>query len=71
MTESAFVVSNPGVVLGKPTIRGTRITVEMIAARAQAGQSETEILLAYPHLTRESIRAAIAFAGKVSRNPAK
>lgn len=64
MPEPGMIVSNPKVMLGKPVIRGTRITVEMILERMAAGQTEDDILLAYPHLTREGIRAALAFAAE-------
>jgi uncharacterized protein (DUF433 family) len=62
--ESGLIVSNPKVMLGKPVIRGTRITVELILERFSAGHSEDEILLAYPHISREGIRAALAFAAE-------
>lgn len=59
-----MIVSNPKIMVGKPVIRGTRITVEMILERMAAGQTEEEILLSYPHITREGIRAALAFAAE-------
>jgi uncharacterized protein (DUF433 family) len=62
MQESALIVSNPKVMVGKPVIRGTRITVELILEKFAAGQTEEQILLAHPHITREGIRAALAFA---------
>jgi uncharacterized protein (DUF433 family) len=49
---------------GKPVIRGTRITVELILEKFAAGQTEEQILLAHPHITREGIRAALAFAAE-------
>jgi uncharacterized protein (DUF433 family) len=64
MPESGMIVSNPKIMGGKLVIRGTRITVEMILERIAAGQTEEEILLAYPHITREGIRAALAFAAE-------
>ena len=48
--------------LGKPVIRGTRITVELILRKLSEGATEEELLEAYPHLQREDIRAAIAYA---------
>ncbi len=53
---------NPKVMLGKPVIRGTRITVELILRKLGEGAAQTELLEAYPHLTREDIQAAITFA---------
>lgn len=64
MEDSGLIISNPKVMLGKPVLRGTRITVELILERFAAGHSEDEILLAYPHITREGIRAALAFAAE-------
>jgi uncharacterized protein (DUF433 family) len=53
---------NPGVMLGKPVVRGTRITVELILRKLSEGATEQELLEAYPHLEREDIRSAIAYA---------
>ncbi len=53
---------NPKVMLGKPVVRGTRIPVELILRKLAEGASEEDLLDAYPRLTREDIRAAIAFA---------
>jgi uncharacterized protein (DUF433 family) len=52
----------PEVMLGKPVIRGTRIPVELLLRKLSEGASEESLLDAYPRLTREDIRAAIAFA---------
>ncbi len=59
------IVSNPRVMMGKPTIDGTRITVESILERLAAGESEEQILEANPRLAAEDIRAALAFAAQV------
>ena len=48
--------------MGKPVIAGTRITVEAILEELAAGETFEEILAAHPRLTREAIRAALAFA---------
>jgi uncharacterized protein (DUF433 family) len=53
---------NPDVMLGKPVIKGTRITVELILERLGDGWSEEDLVRAYPHLEPEHIRAAQAFA---------
>ena len=55
---------NPKVMLGKPIIRGTRITVEIILKKLAQNISIEEILNDYPHLMREDIQAAIAYAAK-------
>jgi uncharacterized protein (DUF433 family) len=52
---------NPGVMMGKPVIRGTRITVELILRKLAEGATESELLEDYPHLRPEDIRAAIAY----------
>jgi uncharacterized protein (DUF433 family) len=48
--------------LGKPVIKGTRITVELIMEKTAYGYNINDILRAYPHLNREQILAAYAFA---------
>jgi uncharacterized protein (DUF433 family) len=53
---------SPEVMLGKPVIRGTRIPVELILRRISEGATEDDLLASYPHLTREDVRAAVAFA---------
>jgi len=53
---------NPKVMLGKPIIRGTRITVELILRKIAEGAGEDDLLAAYPHLKREDIKAAIIYA---------
>jgi len=55
-------VSDPGVMLGKPTIAGTRMTVELILELLSSGATTEDILSEYPHLTRASVNAALAFA---------
>jgi uncharacterized protein (DUF433 family) len=52
---------NPAVMMGKPVIRGTRITVELILRKLAEGSSEAELLQDYPHLTAQDIRAAVAY----------
>jgi len=52
----------PEVMLGKPVIRGTRIPVELILRRISEGATEDDLIASYPHLTRDDIRAAVAFA---------
>ena len=52
---------NPAIMMGKPVIRGTRITVELILRKLAEGASEGELLQDYPHLTTEDLRAAVAY----------
>jgi uncharacterized protein (DUF433 family) len=57
------IESNPKVMVGKPVIRGTRITVEHIMNELAAGMSAAEIVAQYgPRLTEEDVRAACAYA---------
>lgn len=57
-----LIVSDPQVMLGKPVIAGTRITVELIPEKLAAGETVEQSLEAHPHLTREAIQAALRFA---------
>ena len=52
---------DPEVMLGKPVIRGTRITVEIILEKIAAGCPIEEVLAAYPRLTRDDVLAALAY----------
>jgi uncharacterized protein (DUF433 family) len=56
------VISDPKVMFGKPVIRGTRITVELILLKIAAGMTEAQIVEHHPHLTVEDIRAAAEYA---------
>ena len=56
------IAIDPAIMLGKPVIRGTRITAELILRRLAAGETSEEILRAYPRLASDDIRAALAFA---------
>jgi uncharacterized protein (DUF433 family) len=56
------IAIDPQVMLGKPVIRGTRITVEILLEKIAAGWAIGEILDDYPRLKREDVLAAVAFA---------
>jgi uncharacterized protein (DUF433 family) len=56
------IASDPGIMMGKPVVRGTRITVEHILRRLGSGESVEHLLQDHPGLTVEDIRAAQAFA---------
>ena len=53
---------DPDVMTGKPVIKGTRITVELVLRKLGEGATEADLLDAYPRLTRDDIRAAITYA---------
>lgn len=61
-TVTDCIAVNPRIMLGKPVIRGTRVTVELILRKLSEGGTEAELLDAYPRLTRDDIRAAIGYA---------
>ncbi len=65
--EGKLIVSDPGVMMGKPVIAGTRITVELILEKLAAGETVEQILEAHPRLTGEAIQAALAFAADALR----
>ena len=73
--QKGKIISNPGILGGKPIIEGTRISVELILDNLAAGISEKEILEAYPHLIIEQVHAAVAYANslvkKKSSSPMK
>jgi len=62
-----LIVSDPAVMMGKPVVAGTRITVELIIEKLAAGETVEQILEAHPRLTRQTIQAALAFAVEVLR----
>jgi uncharacterized protein (DUF433 family) len=62
MTITDRIEINPKVMLGKPVIRGTRITIELILRKLSEGASEEDLLDAYPRLTPEDIQAAMGYA---------
>ena len=62
MTITERIQINPRVMLGKPVIRGTRITVELILRKLAEGATEADLMDAYPRLTPEDIKAAIGYA---------
>ena len=57
-----YIEQRPDVMMGKPVIKGTRLTVEQIIEDLSGGATETEVIEAYPRLQPEHIRAALAFA---------
>ncbi|WP_448383529.1 DUF433 domain-containing protein [Desulfosoma sp.] len=65
--QRQWVISNPKVMMGKPVIVGTRITVELILEKLAAGETIEQVLEAHPQLTREAILAALAFAKEALR----
>jgi uncharacterized protein (DUF433 family) len=62
MTTTARIELNPEIMLGRPVIRGTRITVELILRKIAEGTDEATVLAAYPTLTKADIQAAVTYA---------
>ncbi len=67
MDYSKIITAGPEVRSGKPTIRDTRMTVSDVLEYLAGGMSESEILSDFPYLTRDDIRACLAFAAERER----
>ena len=67
MDYSKIITIEPGKRSGKPCIRGMRITVADVLGYLAAGMSEDEVLRDFPYLTRDDIRACLAFAADRER----
>lgn len=61
INSQSLIISNPKVMMGKPTIAGTRITVEHILEELGAGTPIEQLLRAHPRLTAEAIQAALNY----------
>lgn len=61
------IVATPDTLVGKPRIKGTRISVELILDRLADGWTQEDILASYPHIAREDIQAALAFVAEIYR----
>lgn len=65
--KNQLIHSNPNIMMGKPVVTGTRITVELIFGKLAAGETIDQILEAHPRLTRQAIFAALDFAAQALR----
>ncbi len=63
-----LILSDPNVMMGKPVVKGTRITVELILEKLGAGETIEQLLEAHPRLTREGILAALRFGAETMRS---
>lgn len=68
MDYRIYIESNPAVMLGKPVIKGTRLTVELILQKLSEGATTEQLIDAYPTLKPEDILAALAYASDVVSN---
>ena len=57
--DKKHIVSDPSIMMGKPIIAGTRITVELVLEKLTAGETMDQILEAYPRLSRDAIHEAL------------
>ena len=62
------ISADPNVMLGKPCIKGTRITVEFIVRKLSEGMPMDEFTVAYPHISHDDILAALAYSADVISN---
>ena len=63
-----MIITDPAVMMGKPVIAGTRITVDLILEKMANGETIEQLLEAYPRLSREAVFAALDFAKEVLRS---
>jgi len=61
--QDELIQVDPTIMMGKPVIKRTRITVELILEKLAAGESVEQIVPVHPRLTKDSIRAALGLAG--------
>ncbi|NJN53512.1 MAG: DUF433 domain-containing protein [Anaerolineae bacterium] len=66
--QTNLISTDPQVMMGKPVITGTRITVELILEKLAAGETVEQLLMAHPRLTRSGIQAALAYAAQTLRS---
>lgn len=60
--KNKLIQSDPAIMMGKPVIAGTRITVELILEKLAAGETVEDLLKAHPRLTKEAVIAALTYA---------
>ena len=62
------IVSDPLILVGKPVVKGTRLSVEHVIEQLADGWSETDLLDAYPGLVREDLQACYAYLAETLRD---
>lgn len=68
MNLTEFIERNPDVMMGKPVIKGTRISVELLVRKLSSGYAVADLLKAYPNLNEQQILAALAYAAELIAN---
>jgi uncharacterized protein (DUF433 family) len=66
--HEGWITRNKEVMMGKPCIKGTRITVELILQRLSEGETVEGLLDGYPHLSKEGILACVDYARAIMLN---
>ena len=62
--DAPLITSDPAIMLGKPVVVGTRITVELILRKLGAGETVDQLLDSHPRLSRDAVLAALRFAAE-------
>ncbi len=62
MTWRDRIGANPDILVGKPVIKGTRLSVEFIAGLVKQGWGDDDIIGNYPGITREDVAACLSYA---------
>ncbi len=68
MNYKQYIERNPDIMMGKPIIKGTRITVELIMRKLAGGFSIADLLKSYPNLSKEQILAVLEYAADIIAN---
>jgi uncharacterized protein (DUF433 family) len=66
--KNDLIKSDASIMMGKPVVAGTRITVELILEKLAAGETIEQLLQAHPRLTKDDVLAALAYAAEAVRN---
>ena len=66
--HEGWITRNKEVMMGKPCIKGTRITVELILQRLSEGETVEELLEGYSHITKEGVFAGVDYARAIMKN---
>lgn len=67
MADLSRITATAGVMMGKPVVKGTRLTVEHVLEELAGGLTVDELLAAHPRLTRDDVQAVLAFAAQSVR----
>jgi len=67
MNWKNYIVADPEILVGKPVIKGTRLSVELILDRLADGWTAQELLASYPRLTPEALQAVFAFTAEIMK----